>query len=268
MPLLLARAFQPFSALWSIPVSTLSLAGNHPWDSGLAGIEDTIEWLKMHDIAYVGAGMYLEEARRHVVIERSGTRYGFLDYNCVGPKETSASATRPGCAFVNIITHYELDYATPGGPPVIYTWAETESFNAMLEDVRRLRPLCDILTVSFHKGLGHTPIKLAAYEQQISYAAIDAGADVITSHHAHILHGIELYTGKPIYHGLGNFVTWVPSLRAKPGADPHSWEVRRKIFGFRPDRIPTYRSSTSYTNIAKCIIESGKLTAPVVYPVS
>ncbi len=241
----------------------VSLAGNHLWDSGIAGIEDTLNWLKKHDIASVGAGLDLAEARRPVILRRAGTRYGFLDYNCVGPRETSASAVRPGCAFVNIITHYELDHATPGGPPAIYTWAETESLNAMLEDIQQLRPLCDILIVSFHKGLGHTPTRLADYEKQVSRAAIDAGADIITSHHAHILHGIDIYKGKPIYHGLGNFVTWVPGLRAKPGADPHSWQVRRKeLFGFEPDpEYPTYpfHPEAIYTIIAKCVIESGKL---------
>jgi hypothetical protein len=242
----------------------VSLSGNHLWDAGVAGIEDTIDFLKKHNVAYVGAGMNLAEARKAVILERSGTRFGFLAYNCVGPKETSAGATRPGCAFVNIITHYELDYATPGGPPTIYTWPENGSFKAMLDDIRQLRNLCDVLVVSFHKGLVHTPVKLAAYEQQISYAAIEAGADIITSHHAHILHGIEFYQGKPIFHSLGNFVTWVPNLRAKPNADPNSWEVRRKeIFGFEPDpEYPTYpfHPEAVYTVIAKFIIESGKLS--------
>lgn len=242
----------------------VSLAGNHLWDAGITGIEDTINWLKTHNVAYVGAGMNLEEARHHLIIKRDGTRFGFLDYNCVGPKETSASATKPGCAFINVITHYELEHATPGGPPTIYTWAETESLNAMLSDIRKLRSLCDILVVSFHKGLGHTPIKLAAYERQVSYAAIDAGADIVTGHHAHILRGIELYRGKPIYHGLCNFVAYVPSLIAIPGQDPNSWEVRRKeLFGFEPDpEYPTYpfHPEAIYTIIAKCTIESGKLS--------
>ena len=242
----------------------VTLAGNHLADAGPAGIEDTIDWLKKHNIAYVGAGNSLEEARRHVIIEKDGTRFGFLDYNCVGPKETWATSSKPGCAYINVITHYELDYATPGGPPNIYTWAETSTRNAMLDDIRNLRPLCDILVVSFHKGLGHTPVKLAAYEQQISYDAIDAGADIITSHHAHILHGIEFYRGKPIFHGLCNFVAWVPGLKAKPNADPQSWEVRRKeIFGFEPDpEYPTYpfHPEAIYTIIAKCSIVEKKLS--------
>jgi poly-gamma-glutamate capsule biosynthesis protein CapA/YwtB (metallophosphatase superfamily) len=259
------RKPQVLEALVDSGFDIVSLAGNHLADAGVAGIEDTIGWLKNHNVAYVGAGMNLTEARAHVILERNGNRFGFLDYNCVGPKETSASSDKAGCAFVNIITHYELDYATPGGPPMIYTWAETSSLNAMLNDIRQLRPLCDILVVSFHKGLGHTPAKLAAYEQQISYAAIDAGADIITGHHAHILQGIEIYKGKPIFHGMCNFVAWVPSLKAKPGADPNSWEVRRKeIFGFEPDpEYPTYpfHPDAIYTIIAKCGIDSGKISS-------
>ncbi len=243
----------------------VSLAGNHLADAGLSGIEDTIDALKKLNIAYVGAGFNLEEARHHVILERNGTRFGFLDYNCVGPKETWATSTKAGCAYINVITHYELDNATPGGPPTIYTWAETITTNAMLDDIYKLRSLCDILVISFHKGLGHTPIKLAAYEQQISYAAIDAGADIVLSHHAHILKGIEFYKGKPIFHGLCNYVAWVPGLTAKAGQDSQAWQVRRKeLFGFEPNPdYPTYpfHPEAIYTIIAKCTIESKKLTA-------
>jgi poly-gamma-glutamate capsule biosynthesis protein CapA/YwtB (metallophosphatase superfamily) len=262
--LALGRNPQVLKSLANSGFHLVTLAGNHLADAGRAGIEDTLEWLDRNHIAHVGAGLNLEEARRHVVLERGKTRFGFLDYNCVGPKETWATATKAGGAYLNIITHYELDYATPGGPPVIYTWAETSSVNAMLEDISKVRPLCDVLIVSFHKGLGHTPVKLAAYEQQISYAAIDAGADVILGHHGHILKGVELYKEKPIFHSLCNFVAWVPSLAAKPGQDPHSWEVRRKeLFGFEPDpEYPTYpfHPEAIYTLIAKCDVESGKLS--------
>jgi hypothetical protein len=35
---------------------------------------------------------------------------------------------------------------------------------------------------------------------------IDAGADVIHGHHAHVPQGWEVYKGKPIFYGLGNFI--------------------------------------------------------------
>jgi len=106
------------SALVDSGFDIVSLAGNHLADAGVAGIEDTLAWLDEHNVAHVGAGFNLEEARRAVVLERDGARFGFLDYNCVGPKETWATSSKPGCAYLNIITHYELDHATPGGPPL------------------------------------------------------------------------------------------------------------------------------------------------------
>ena len=257
-------------SLISAGFNVLTLAGNHLADVSIFGIEDTIGWLKENNVSYVGAGMNISEARRPVVIERKGTRFGFLDYNCVGPKETWASQEKAGCAYVKIITHYELDYATPGGPPNIYTWAEPETLNNMIDDIRNLRPQCDVLIVSLHKGIGHVPIKLAAYEQQVSYAAIDAGADVVVGHHAHILRGIELYKGKVIFHGLCNLVTYRPGLAPKASEDPNSWvRKRREIFGFEPDpEYPTYpfHPEAKNTIIGKCLIKDKKIVQTSYLP--
>ena len=42
------------------------------------------------------------------------------------------------------------------------------------------------------------------------HAAIDAGADLIIGHHAHILKGIEVYKGKAIFYSIGNFSMFSP----------------------------------------------------------
>lgn len=34
---------------------------------------------------------------------------------------------------------------------------------------------------------------------------IDAGADAVVNHHQHCISGYEMYNGKPIFYGLGNF---------------------------------------------------------------
>ena len=156
--------------------------------------------------------MNIDEARRPAVIERKGTRFGFLAYNCVGPPESWANAVKPGCAYVRILTEYELADPCPGAPPTVYTAAEPQSLQAMIDDITKLRPLCDVLVVKFHKGIGLRPVVLAAYEQQVSHAAVDAGADLIVAEHAHILKGIEVYKGKAIFHGLGNFVCTMQPL--------------------------------------------------------
>ncbi len=241
----------------------LSLAGNHLADAGEEGIEDTINWLVENGIIPFGAGRNIEEARRLVVIEREGTTIGLLKYNCVGPSETWANAEKPGCAYIEILTHYELGHANPGGPPEIYTHSEPTTLEQMKEDIRNARSQCDILVVSFHKGLVHQPVKIADYEREISYAAIDAGADLIIGEHAHILKGIEFYKQKPIFHGLGNFVTYLPMRAFHSDKLPKEWAKKRKsLFGFEPDpNYPTYpfHPEAKYALAAGCVIKDRKI---------
>jgi poly-gamma-glutamate synthesis protein (capsule biosynthesis protein) len=221
-----------------------TLAGNHIADVGPNGIADTIQGLRDNKIQTAGAGSTLAEARRPALLTREGIRFGFLSYNCVGPRESWATSAKPGCAYVKIITHYELDNASPGGPPTIYTFADPASLQEMENDIAALRPQVDILTVALHKGMGHSPATLAMYERQVAKAAIDAGADVVVGHHAHILQGVEVYKDRPIFHGLGNFVTVTRALSVDANASPErqAWaKRRRKLFGFEPDPdYPTY----------------------------
>ena len=118
-----------------------------------------------------------------------------------------------------------------------------------------------MLTVAFHKGVAHTPALIAMYERQVAKAAIDAGADIVVGHHAHILRGIEMYKSKPIFHGLGNFVTVTQALNIEANASPErlAWAHRRReLFGFEPDPdYPTYPFHPEAKNaiIAFCEID-------------
>ncbi len=55
------------------------------------------------------------------------------------------------------------------------------------------------------------------------HAEIDAGADVIVMHGARLLHGIEIYRGKPIFYDLGNFIFNAP-LTMWTIQEPMTWE--------------------------------------------
>lgn len=218
----------------------VTLAGNHMHDSGPAGIEDTVTSLRGLGIATAGAGRNLAEAREPAVAERGGVRVGVLSYNCVGPREGWATAGKAGCAYVHVLTHYESSFASPGMPPDVYTFPRPDTVEAMANDVMALRERCDVLAVALHKGTVHVPARVEMYESPIARAAIDAGADLVIGHHAHIMRGIEVYRGKPIFHGLGNFVTVTRALSAGPrgtdDAERAAWaERRRRLFGFEPD---------------------------------
>src|SRR5690606_28272714 len=56
----------------------VTMAGNHIFDQGPAGIVDSIERLEARGIATTGAGIDLAHARRPAIIERDGIRVGVL----------------------------------------------------------------------------------------------------------------------------------------------------------------------------------------------
>ena len=90
----------------------------------------------------------------------------------------------------------------PGVPPAIITWADPKSLAQYKQDVERLRAQCDILTVSHHWGLSE---EVLAYQIEIAHAGIDSGADAVIGHGPHYSLAMEMYKGKPVFYGLGNF---------------------------------------------------------------
>lgn len=213
--------------------AAVSLAGNHIADCGPQGIADTIAGLQAAGIAYAGAGTNLAEARRFAVLVRKGRRIALLSYNCVGPEAAWAGIDKAGCAYLPMITAN----GRPVAPVEALTGPAPEAFEMLRDDIAAARAEADIVVVALHKGIVHTPAVLASYEQPIARAAIDAGADIVAGHHAHIVRGIEIYRGKPIFHGLGNgcVVTQALSPSQDHPARAEWAEKRKKLFGFEPD---------------------------------
>ena len=75
-----------------------------------------------------------------------------------------------------------------------------------LHSIREGKQLSDFLVVSIHvheTGLGHD--ELADFLPSFARAAIEAGADAFVGHGTHRLRPIEIYNGRPIFYGLGDF---------------------------------------------------------------
>ncbi len=211
-----------------------TVASNHTFDQGPFGVLDTIDGLRRLGIGTTGAGMTLAEARAPAIVEAAGLRIGVLAYNAVGPRESWATGVKAGTAFVRISQHYEVEGASPGSPPTEFTSPDYETLEAMQADVRALAATVDIVAVSFHKGVAFVRAEIAQYERPLARAAIDAGADIVIGHHAHILKGVEVYRDRPIYHGINHFV-----VAYSPESSPASPDTatRRPI----PGRSPIFR---------------------------
>ena len=63
----------------------------------------------------------------------------------------------------------------------------------------------DIVIIAGHWGLA-SRYDLAEYQTCVGRALADAGADVVLGHHSHTLQAVEIYKGKPILYGIGNFI--------------------------------------------------------------
>ncbi|MFT4081307.1 MAG: CapA family protein [Nocardioides sp.] len=249
----------------------VTLAGNHVYDAGADGVRDTVHHARAAGLRTAGAGPDLAAARRPALLSAGGTTVGVLSYNCVGPREAWAASQKAGAAYVKVLTHYELDSATPGGPPTVYTFVAPDSQREMARDIAALRDQVDVTVVALHKGIGHTPAVLADYEVPLTHAAVDAGADLVVGHHAHIMRGVEIYRGVPIFHGLGNFVTVTRALNGGgDSAERRAWAERRlQMFGFAPDpRMPTYpfHPESRNTAIAWCSFADSRLTEVALRP--
>lgn len=238
-----------------------TLASNHMFDQGPFGVQDTIDGLRRRGIVPVGAGMTVDEARRPAIIERGGLRLGFLSYNAVGPRESWATPVKAGVAPVRVHAHYELDIASPGSPPTEHTAIDGESAELLQADIRAARAAVDVLSVCFHKGMGFVRAQLAQYERPLAHLAIDAGADIVIGHHAHILRGVEVYRGKPVFHGINHFVTAYTEQTDPLSPAAHRPRPRRapSLDFFTPDRdVPhfPFPSESRHTMIARVRVDA------------
>jgi poly-gamma-glutamate capsule biosynthesis protein CapA/YwtB (metallophosphatase superfamily) len=158
----------------------VTLGNNHILDAGTTGLNETMRHLDNAGIAHAGAGMDLAEARKPMVFDVDGTEVGVLSYLDV-PSYGWAWATQ----------------TAPGTAPLLQ--------NVMEEDIKLLRPRVDLILVMPHWGKEY----IATPEPQqvdLAHAALDAGADLVIGGHAHWPKGIEVYEGKPIFYGVGNFL--------------------------------------------------------------
>ena len=79
---------------------------------------------------------------------------------------------RAGCAFVRIDTS-DGSAISPRSPLHAPDVASLEELSA---DIRGARAAAQLVIVALHKGIVHTPARLAPYERTVAQAAIDAGA--------------------------------------------------------------------------------------------
>lgn len=192
----------------------VSVAGNHAYDCGPNGVIDTIANLDRVGIPHCGTGANIYEAKKPVFITKNGIKTGYISYNLAGPSLGWAMSQKAGTNHVKVQTAYVPVRDMPAAPCKIYSWINPEDKEQLAEEIKELKSQCDVAVVFAHLGNGGDIPKLDQYEIEFTHHCIDCGADIVFGHHHHVLKGIDIYKGKPIYHGLGNFVTVTYAMTA------------------------------------------------------
>lgn len=179
------------SCLKSAQIDVCSLANNHILDWGVQGLLDTCENLRAVGIQTAGAGSSLVEAERPAIIQLSQSVRVIL---CSFGSETSgvpqsweATEDRAGVNFLNEQSDRQLE--------------EIE------KQIAAMKRVGDIVVFSVHWG-GNWGYSVPEARRRFAHALIDrAHVDVVHGHSSHHALGIEVYGGKLILYGCGDFIT-------------------------------------------------------------
>jgi poly-gamma-glutamate synthesis protein (capsule biosynthesis protein) len=233
----------------ALGIDAVTLANNHMMDYGAAAMLDTVAACDDAGLLRCGAGEDLDAALAPAWLEVAGARVALLSVSCTLPIESDAGVGRPGIAPLRVRFAFEADVnllaEQPGTMPLVRSWAveaDRDRVGTAIADCRRRG--ADAVVVAIHWGVPSywlSPYQgmLAEYQQPLAQALIAAGADAVCGHHAHQLHPVEVFRGKPIFYSLGNFVFEQPGRFGTAVMDPDS-VIARLTFGDRPgcDLVP------------------------------
>jgi poly-gamma-glutamate capsule biosynthesis protein CapA/YwtB (metallophosphatase superfamily) len=227
---------EAFDALQAFGFNLVSLSGNHAFDLGVKGIQNTIREADARKIVHAGTGNSAAEAVAPGYLRTpKGTIALIASASGLIVPGGRATADRPGVNELRVESGGRENEATEDIPAAPNT-PNAEDAQRILQSIRDARQHADLVIVYQHNHVfsNHSfttvfteglPERLAPNEWLVkwTHAEVDAGADIIVMHGAPLLHGVEIYHGKPIFYDLGNFIyNLTPTLTYID--EPMNWE--------------------------------------------
>ena len=154
----------------------VTLANNHFLDYGEKGVRHTLDTCEKYGVDTVGGGMNLQEASQVLFKEINGVILAVI--NCCEHEFSIATENSAGSNPINLVRQY---YA-----------------------IQEAKGKADYVLLIVHGGNEYYQLP-SPRMKEIYRFFVNAGADVVVNHHQHCFSGYELYNGKPIFYGLGNF---------------------------------------------------------------
>jgi poly-gamma-glutamate capsule biosynthesis protein CapA/YwtB (metallophosphatase superfamily) len=176
--------------LTSARIDCCVLANNHMLDWGRAGLAQTLQALHEAGLCTAGAGANLQEAAAPAVIGlATGGRvlvFAYATRSSGVPRGWAATRARSGVNFLHEIS--------------------ADSARGIATQTAIHRRPGDIVVVSVHWG-GNWGFEIGCEENSFAHTLIDeGGADIVHGHSSHHVKGIEVWRGKLILYGCGDFL--------------------------------------------------------------
>ena len=172
----------------SISQFAFSLANNHIMDYCEEGLRQTCSTLDGIGVKHSGAGSTLSIARCPMILTENGCKIAV--FSCCERQFGIASETTAGCAEMGVWLY------------------------SAIKAIKQSKA-ADYVIVSCHAASEFSPW-VSPKLRSFYHSLIDAGADCIHGHHSHVPQGCEVYKGRPIFYGLGNFVVDVDMWSKNP----------------------------------------------------
>jgi poly-gamma-glutamate capsule biosynthesis protein CapA/YwtB (metallophosphatase superfamily) len=171
-------------------IDCCGLANNHVLDWGYTGLSETLSTLKQAGLQTAGAGHNIREARDPAVLSVPGRGrvlvFSFGSETSGIPLNWAAGESRSG---VDLLTGFSQ-----------------RTIRGIRDRIAAAKRPYDVLVASIHWG-GNWGYHIAREEQEFAHQLIDeASVDVVYGHSSHHVKGIEIYKGKLILYGCGDFL--------------------------------------------------------------
>ena len=184
---------QNIDCLSAVRISGCALANNHILDWGYEGLSETLQTLDSAGIVHAGAGKNADEAAMPAVLDLTGKARVFLfsfgSTTSGIPREWRATSISPG---LNLLD--DLSEATA-----------TRVASQMRQSASGGQ-LGDVLVASIHWG-SNWGYDIPPEQIAFAHRLIDEGVAIVHGHSSHHVKAIEVFKGRLIIYGCGDFLT-------------------------------------------------------------
>jgi poly-gamma-glutamate capsule biosynthesis protein CapA/YwtB (metallophosphatase superfamily) len=181
---------QNIGCLSAARIDCCCLANNHVLDWGYVGLEETLEALDRVAVARAGAGRTATEAAAPSVLDVAGK--GRVLVFALGspssgvPWNWRATESRPG---VNLLE--DLSETT---------------VRRLASQIRQARRPGDVTIASIHWG-PNWGYQIPDEQIDFAHRLVEDGVDIVHGHSSHHVKAVEVYRGRLILYGCGDFLT-------------------------------------------------------------